>query len=281
MQFLDRNWGGVQRGAGDETTKKAIGALRTALNDAPVSDQLGEQSMQAYKVARELAKQRFAMIESNPAYKAVDAGVEPDKFFQKYVQGANVSDLARLKQLAGPENTAMLQKTLVGNLKKAALNRASDENGVFSQAAYNKILQDPVQGPRLKELFADNPETLAQLYRLGRVAENVIAFPKGHGVNTSNTAPTTANIIRDAVKSEAGAALIDLLPRAKIMRDIGAQRETAKAVERAINPGVTARPLEAAAPPTQVSKLSEIAAAASAAGAARASTDKRKKRSND
>jgi hypothetical protein len=281
VQFLDRNWGGIQRGAGDDTAKKAIGALRQSLNEAPVSDQLGEQSMQAYKAARELAKQRFAAQEANPAYKAVVDGVEPDKFFQKYIQGANVNELAGLKKLAGPENTAMLQQTLIGNLKKVALNRASDDNGVFSQAAYNKVLQDPVQGPRLKELFADRPQTLEQLYRLGRVAENVVSFPKGHSVNTSNTAPTTANIVRDVVKSEAGASLTNLIPGARVMREVSAQRAASKAVEQAMKPGVTALPLKPASPPAKVGRISELLSVAGAGTAARESTQKREKRAND
>lgn len=273
IQFLDRNWGGIQRGASDDTTKGAIGALRTALNDAPVNDSLGQESMAAYKAAREMARQRFAMIESNPAYKAIDSGVEPDKFFQKYVQGANVSELAGLKNLIGAENTGMLQQTLIGNLKKAALNRASDENGVFSQAAYNKILQDPVQGPRLQELFKDNPTLLGQLYRVGRVAENIVAFPKGHGVNTSNTAPTTANIVRDMSKSEGGKMLSTMFPKiaggAQVLKEGKIRAEVARGVESALKPGVTKIPLKAPAPSSQVKSLSDLAARAGASYASR------------
>jgi len=266
-QTIDRVWSAEQRAA-QGSAKMAIGKLRDALNNAPVSDSLGAESMQAYKAARELARQRFAMMEANPAYKAVVDGVEPDKFFQKYVQAANVSELAGLKQLVGHDNTAMLQKTLVGNLKKAALNRASDDNGVFSQAAYNKVLQDPVQGPRIQELFKDNPEALGALYRVGRVAENIVAYPKGHGVNTSNTAPTAANIIRDVAKSEAGASLANLIPGARAVREVNAQRTAAKAVNDALNPGVTSAPLKKAAPSAQVRKLSELAARAGGAAAA-------------
>lgn len=269
-QTLDRVWSAEQRAA-QGSAKMAIGKLRDALNNAPVSDALGTESMQAYQAARQLARQRFEMMDTNPAYKAVVDGVEPDKFFQKYVQAANVSELAGLKQLVGPDNTAMLQQTLIGNLKKAALNRASDDNGVFSQAAYNKVLQDPVQGPRIQELFKDNPEALGALYRLGRVAENIVAFPKGHGVNTSNTAPTAANIIRDVAKSEAGASLANMIPGVRPVREVNAQRAAAKAVDEALNPGVTAAPLKKVPPSAQTRKLSDLV---SRVGATVASSDR-------
>lgn len=263
MQVLDRVWSAEQRAA-KGSAQMAIGELRKALNDAPVTDQLGEQAVQAYKVARQLAAQRFGVMEANPAYKAVVDGVEPDKFFQKYVAGANVSELAGLKQLIGPENTAMLQDTLVGNLKKIALNRASDDNGVFSQAAYNKVLQDPVQAPRLQELFKDVPEKLGALYRVGRVAENVVAFPKGHSVNTSNTAPTVANLMHDMAKSEAGSAFwsgvgrVIAPARAEVLKQAGEKRAISKAVDEAMSPGVTRGPLKAVAPSAKTQKLTSL-----------------------
>ncbi len=50
--------------------------------------------MQLYKQARQMAAQRFGLIDSIPAYKAAVAGkVEPDKFFSKYVENANRREL--------------------------------------------------------------------------------------------------------------------------------------------------------------------------------------------
>lgn len=274
-QFLDRAWGGVARGTQDSTVKNAIGALRSALNDAPVSDALGAESMAAYQAAKKLAAQRFALIEQNPAYKAVVEGVEPDKFFQRYVQGANVAELGALKNLIGADNTTMLQQTMLSNLKKTALNRASDENGVFSQSAFNRVLQDPVQAPRIAELFKDAPETLGHLYRIGRVAENVQAFPKGHSVNTSNTAPTVANIVRDVAKSEAGASLTRAVPVVGRVLDVMDRRAAAKAVDESLAPGVTQGGLKPVAPGPQVKRLSDLLVKAGAVGAAAASSEKK------
>jgi hypothetical protein len=270
IQFLDRAWGGVQRGAGDDTTRNAVGALRSALNEAPIDDVLGKESMQAYNAAKALAKQRFDLIDANPAYKAIVDGTkraEPDKFFQNFIAGADVAELKGLKQLIGAENVQMLQGTLVGNLKRVALNRASDENGVFSQAAYNKVLQDPVQAPRLRELFADNTKTLDQLYRVGRVSENLIKIPAASKVNTSNTASAGANIVRDVAKSEAGQAITSMLPNwmtgaGRVLSKAGKDVEESQMVQQAVRPGVTAAPLPPPKPIPGMGRLSDLAARA-------------------
>ncbi len=262
VQFLDRAWGGVARGNVDATTKAAIGKLRESLNKTSVADALGAESMQAYNAAKKLAAQRFGLIESNPAYKAVTEGVEPDKFFQKYVEGANVSELKGLRNLLGPDNMRMLQNTFVGQMKSKALNRASDEAGSFSQAAYNSILQDPVRAPRIQELFADNTKTLDQLYRLGRVSENLIRPPAASRVNTSNTAANTANIVRDVAKSEAGEAITSLLPNwmtglGRMVSRAGDEVKQTQAVQQAVNPGVTTTALPKPQQPT-TSTLSSL-----------------------
>ena len=100
-------------------------------------------------------------------------------------------------------------------------------------------------------------------------------------MNTSNTAPTTANIIRDVAKSEAGASLANLIPGARPVREVMAQRAQAKAVESALNPGVTAAPLKPISPPPQISRMSELLSVAGAGAASRESTQKRERRAND
>lgn len=270
IQFFDRAWSGMQRGAKDDTERAAIGALRSALHDTPIDDALGQEAMQAYNKARTLARQRFSLIESNPALKLVDSEkAEPDRFFQKYVQGANVSELRRLRQIIGPEETEMLQKTFVGQLKRAALNRGSDETSKFSQAAYNSIMQDPVQAPRIQELFADNKKTLDQLYRLGRVSENLMKPDAAARVNYSNTAVEASNIVRDVVRSETGQAVSSLLPNwmtglGRTMGDAGRRVEESRAVQRAVAPGVTEGPLPKPRQP-EFGRLSDLLSRGSAA----------------
>jgi hypothetical protein len=272
-QWLDRTWGEVQRGS-SPAAAKAIGSLRRALNDADISDTLGQESMQAYKAARQMAAQRFGLIDSNPAFKQVVEGkAEPDKFFQKFVDGANVSELQGLKKLIGPELTSSLQNVFVDELKRKALSNASDEAGTFSQAAYNRVMQDPVRQPRINELFADNPKTLDQLYRVGRVAEGLIKPPAAARVNTSNTAVETANIVRDIARSETGGFLSSLLPNwiqgvGRVVSKGAEEVKQAQAVRDAVKPGVTAAPLPRRGQPEGARRLSDLVARGTGAAAA-------------
>lgn len=276
VQFLDRNWGAVQRAAPDDEAM-AIGTLRRALNQTPVDDLLGQESMAAYNAAKALAKQRFDLIEAIPAYKAIEIGSrksEPDTFFRDFVSNANVSELKGLKQLIGAENVAMLQDTLVSNLKHKSLSGASDDNGVFSQAAYNKVLHDPTQAPRIRELFADNEATLGHLYRLGRVSEDIIKIPAASKVNTSNTASAGANVVRDVMKSETGQLASSMLPNwlsglARTVGDAGRRVEESRAVSEAVRPAVTAQPLPTKIPERpSVRRLSDLVSRGSAGAAA-------------
>ncbi len=273
MQFFDRAWNAAQRAAPDDQAA-AIWKLRKALNETPIADSLGQESMALYKQARQMAAQRFGLIDSNPAYKAAVAGkVEPDKFFQKYVEGANVSELKGLKQLVGPDLTSTLQNVFVGELKRKALTNASDEAGTFSQAAYNRVMQDPVRMPRINELFADNAKTLDQLYRVGRVAEGLIKPPAAARVNTSNTAVEASNIVRDIAKSETGGFLTSLLPNwvqglGRVMGDASERVKESKAVQDAIRPGVTVSPLPGPRQPQGTGRLSDLLARGAGSAAA-------------
>lgn len=239
-QQLDRVWSAEQRSA-QGSAKAAIGTLRDALNDAPVADSLGQQAMQAYKAARQMAKQRFDLIDNVPAYKAAIEGEAPDQFFQKYVLGSPAKSVDAMKGLldrVDPTISPQMQSTVVGMLKSKALNGAADENGVFSQAAYNKFLNDPVRRARIEAVFKDSPEILGQLDRVGRVAENVQKFPAASAVNTSNTA--AAKTIMEKEPGMIAKTVDAMLPKGVSMaREAVKNRAARKAVESALNPGVT------------------------------------------
>jgi hypothetical protein len=255
-QQLDKIWSTAQRATQDGNVKTALGALREALNGAQISEPLGQQSMAAYQAARGLAKQRFELIRDNPALKAVVDGAEPDKFFQKYVEGANVSELGGLKQLLGPDLTKAAQNTAVARLKKAAIGASSDENALFGQAAYNNIIQGDVSGPRLRELFKDAPQVLGNLYRVGRVAENAFKYPGGHSVNTSNTTPASANMIEEALGSAASRNTIGGL--VQFGRDYAARKAEEQTIREAAQAGVTKAPLRRPPPSARQARITDL-----------------------
>jgi len=199
-QRLDQIWGKEARAQGG-SAEVAINTVRDALRNAPL-DGAGADSMKAYSAAQAMARNRFATIENNPALKAVTDGVEPDKFVQKYVLGGNASHITNLMGMldkTDPGAADALRATTMDFIKRKALNGASDENGVFSQAAFNKTVNDPYMQQRLGVIL--KPEQLAQLQQLGRTAENALSFPKASAVNTSNTTSSAANIIKSEVES--------------------------------------------------------------------------------
>ncbi len=199
-QRLDQIWGKEARSVGG-SAETAINTIRSALREAPLSG-AGQDAMNAYTAAQSLARTRFQTIDSNPALKAVIDGVEPDQFVRKYVLGGNAANITSMVNMLGktdPGALDALRATTMDFIKRKALNGASDENGVFSQAAFNKTVNDPYMSERLKALMT--PDQMSMLGQLGRTAENALSFPKASAVNTSNTTSSAANIIKSEVES--------------------------------------------------------------------------------
>lgn len=253
-QQLDKVWGAEQRAA-EGSSKAAIGELRSALNKADVSDALGQQAMQAYGVAKNMARQRFALIDSVPAYKAAIEGEPADNFFQKYIMNAparSIDGLNKILERADPTAKSQMQSTVVGMLKDKALSGAADENGVFSQAAFNKLLNDPVKRAKFEAIFHDAPEVLDQLDRVGRVSSNVLAFPKASAVNTSNTAAALRTMQAESEPGIAKKAVEALLPHGvKVVKEVMKGKAQQKAIEQALTPGVTTEAIPAVSPAAQ------------------------------
>ena len=249
-QQLDKVWGAEGRAA-EGSAKAAIGELRSALNDAPVADSLGQQAMEAYRVAKTMAKRRFDLIDAMPAYKAAIEGEPADNFFQKYIMNApakSIDGLNKVLERVDPTAKSQMQSTVVGMLKDKALSGAADENGVFSQAAYNKLLNDPVKRAKFEAIFRDSPEVLEQLDRVGRVSSNMLAFPKASAVNTSNTAQA-AKLLSNEEPGMVKKTVEAFLPHGvKMVREAAQGRAQRQAVEAALTPGVTAEALPAVSP---------------------------------
>jgi hypothetical protein len=239
------------------TADRAIQIAKAKLLAAPVVDAAGDESIAAYKVAKQLAKARFDLLDANPGYKAVVSearDAEPDKFFRKYVMGATAREAAGLRGLVtkvDPNADKLIGTTLLGEIKNGSIN-GTEENGAFSQAKFSKFL-DPVWQARLKALL---PEGLTQsLTNLNRVAELVQRAPVASVPNRSGTAATAGNMLVSAMKAGAGEKVASTLSR---VPGISAAFETAgklsavsraqKGVQEALNPGVTSKALPGVGP---------------------------------
>lgn len=192
--------GELQRSTTDLAERKALGLVRSALDETPLQpgQQLGQGAIDAFNRARGLNRAWMQIVERTPALQAVRDGIEPDKFVQQFIvgtgKGASVMSVAQLKNSikASPDAMGAVREQITGFLKHRALTGADDEVGNFSQAGYNKALA--AIGDRKLRLFFQ-PEEIAQLKAIGRVASYEQFQPAGSAVNNSNTAGAVGGLL--------------------------------------------------------------------------------------
>lgn len=210
----------AQRGSQDGNVKAAIGLIREAIDNTPLlsgrpaiqagpanalpsnlpAPQAGNEALEAFTKARAATRSFKQQIESTPALKAVVDGIEPDKFFDRHVMGANVADLKKtvdILRLQSPETVSAIRAQVLESLKDKALSGASDEVGVFSQAAFNKALKQ--LGDERLAAAGFSKADIAQLKLIGRVASYTQAAPAGSVVNRSGTSAQSYNLLMNLI----------------------------------------------------------------------------------
>jgi hypothetical protein len=134
--------------------------------------------------ARASARSRFQMLEKDPAYKAaVEDSVAPDKFIDKFVVNGTRDNVKAMIDQLGRDSVAH-QHMSAGTLNWLR-EKSVDSSGNFSQAAFNKALNQLDKSEKLNLVF--NPDASSTLKTLGNVAKYTQAQPKGAFVNNSNT----------------------------------------------------------------------------------------------
>lgn len=223
----------------------ALDTLRRGIKEA--IDAEGVAASDAYKPAIEAARRRFAELESNPAMRAAVSNEAPDKFFQRYILNGDVREVAAVAQ-AVPEQLPAIRAQTVAYLKDKALSGASDEVGNFSQSGFKRAL-DRVGDNKLLALF--QPDEVAQLRMISRVASNAQAQPAGSAVNNSNTAAATMNLL-----SQLGGP-VARLPGVNLIRNSTQQFMNERAAGRALGaqipaqvPALSVNPLSALVAPS-------------------------------
>lgn len=183
--------GDLQRSTTDMAERRALGLVRSALDDTPLLEGQGQEAINAFNRARRLNRAYMGIVENTPALQAVRDGMEPDKFVQTFIVGnggkSNTMDVAMLRRAVRqhPEAMSAIRGQITAHLKSSALNGAADEVGNFSQSAYNKALN--AIGDRKLGMFF-SPEEVTQMRAVGRVASYEQFQPRGSAVNNSNTA---------------------------------------------------------------------------------------------
>ncbi|MES2323292.1 MAG: hypothetical protein V4633_13590 [Pseudomonadota bacterium] len=236
--------GDLQRSTIDMAERKALGMVRSALDDTPLlpGQQMGQESINAFNRARSLNRKWMGIVDRTPALQAVRDGIEPDQFVQKFIVGnggkSNVMDVAMLKNSIkkSPEAMAAVKEQIAAHLKAKALTNASDEVGNFSESAFNTALKSI--GDRKLNLFFSGDE-VNQLKALGRVASYEMKQMRGSAVGNSNTAATASGML-DRL---AGSSLLSKMPLGRLAQEpiqnisIGMQANRALSVPRALTDG--------------------------------------------
>jgi hypothetical protein len=220
--------------SGDGNAKTASSLVRQALEDLPLEGDAANLKPLANE-ARNAAKARFDLLKKDPAYDAAVNDAAPDKFINKYIIGGNKRDLEALtEQLGkGSEGHQAVSAAVVNWLKNKA--GVIDNNGNFSQAGYNKALQQ--LDPRLLELV--DGETAQQLRALGNVARYTQAQPRGSYVNQSNTFVAGAKELAKGGLEKAGnvVGFGGVIPLGTMTREALANRAAAKQTQESLKPG--------------------------------------------
>lgn len=205
--------GNLQRTTADGSTRKALGLVRQALDEAPITGgQGGDAAVEAFTAARALNRNWRSLVEKTPALQAIEEGVQPDRFVMDYVirggNKGNLMDVARLKNAIkdSPEALQAVRGQILAHLKSKATSGKPDEAMTFSQSGYNNALSSI--GERKLRMFFTKPE-IDQMKAVGRVAMYEQIQPSGSAVNNSNTAAMAVANIFDWI---AGNKMVNALP---------------------------------------------------------------------
>jgi hypothetical protein len=182
---LRRNLGEIARTSTDGPTRKAAGYMIEELEKLPLQESAKKLKPLADE-ARKAARDRFQMLEKDPAFRAaVDDSVPADKFIDKFVINGVNKNINTMVQTLGKDSPAhqhMAAGTINWLRDKAGV---IDEKSNFSQKQYNAALKKLDDVNNLHEIF--NPEAASQLKTLGNVANYTQFQPRGAFVNNSNT----------------------------------------------------------------------------------------------
>ena len=186
--------------AGDGNAEIAASLVRQSLENLPMKGADAVRLKALADQARAAAKDRFQMLERDPAYKAaVNDKVAADDFVNKFVISGKKANIEQMVQQFGRGSDAhqvMAAGTINWLRGKAGI--VGEAEGNFSQAGYNKALQ--TLEPRLLDLM--EAEQANQLRTLGNVARYTQQQRTGSFVGTSSTATA---LLRAGVGKAVGA----------------------------------------------------------------------------
>ena len=235
---LRRNLGDVARTATDGQVRRAASLMIEEIEKLPL--QKGAAALKPLAdQARKAARDRFQMLEKDPAYRAASTDSVPaDKFLETFVvRGHNKNVQAMIDHL-GADSVAR-QHMAAGTINFLR-DRAGiiDGQGNFTQAGYNKALKFLDDSNKMPLIF--DGDTATGLKTLGNVARYTQAQPRGAFVNNSNT--LVGSLAEKAAQlAEYGGNIVGGgkfgLPIGSMIRGKAQEIKAAKETEKALKAG--------------------------------------------
>jgi hypothetical protein len=188
-----------QRSATDGNVRQALGLVRDALENTPLkpNQSLGEQALKSFNEARKANFQFKNLEKKTSILKDINAGVEPDKLFEKHVIRSNINDFKNMLSILDPNAKAQLKNDVVAYMKNAATNSQPNETARLSSDQLNKFIAKNNQ--KLAQIFTK--DELQLINSIKNVAKYESVQPVGSAVNNSNTAAGVLSILDRASKS--------------------------------------------------------------------------------
>jgi hypothetical protein len=234
---LRRNLGQVARTSADGNVRTAASIMVKELEKLPL--QAGAKELKPLAdAARSAAKNRFQMLERDPAYRAaIDDVVPAEKFVEKFVINGHNKNVQTMINHLDPESRQHMAAGTINYLRDRA--GIIDDQGNFSQAGYNKALKFLDDANKLPIIF--DGETATGLKTLGNVARYTQAQPRGAFVNNSNTlVGALAERGKALVGKAAETGLNTAVPGLQLgttVSEMRTRRAAAKETQKALKPG--------------------------------------------
>ena len=184
----------AQRGAQDGNVKKALSIVRDSLENTPLrSNQLlGKETIDAFNTARK-ATYEFKQLQKNvPALKDIEAGIDPEKFFDKHIIRSTSKQFDSMMKVLPDESKVQIKNDVLGYIKSQATRGEPNETAKLSASALNKAIENFGMN-KMKSIFT--ADEIAQLKSVANVAKYESFQPVGSAVNNANTAAAALNIL--------------------------------------------------------------------------------------
>ena len=216
--------------AGDGNMKNVLSVVRNELENLPMTEADANLKGLADN-ARKTAKADFDLEKSNPLYsKVLNEAADSKDFIQNFVIRSKNADFVKSIDLLKDDPVAL--EHLRSGTMDYIIRESTDASGNFSNAKFQKAIENLNVNKKLDALFGENSK---QLKDLAEVAKIVEARPKGSFVNESNTATAIGSMAK-----QYGGELIKGIPvvgrivepASQILRE----RKIAKEVKKSLNP---------------------------------------------